>query len=599
LTEDKLTTIIRENVVLDNDVREAMDELLALPGIKSYTSRLKRDERDNFKTHMERYVNIWLPDCPFEVNTTNRYTCSTHEASVTARKPIKKGETIKYLNGVMVNITESQYEALDLVSRNFSVVYSHRTKKQSIFLGPARFANHDCEANARLYAREDKIMTIQALRQIKIDEEITVSYGDDYFGPGNGSCLCATCEIKGRNGWMSADEIAASRTQLKRSFSEYSESDSAPKDETMEAAPSKRAATSDSMSVDFAQALAEETVNGGAIITSEVQVVVTEVADADTEIQVSTLSVSASMIPYSQPEPTESETPSASDTVQERSTRTSQSPISTPATSFEDDGHPDDAEMAEELTPKALEKHNSVLADSNLVSVEVKSATLQVIEALRDDDSALSEVSSTEVDDVKQQVVRRSLLEAETYMSSSPEPSRKRNQSTPATTQPFTASTPFGPKREPGDFEKHKGLLSKPHSKWNTCESSGCSRRWVQENAYEAHWACPRCKRHLKLYGYTWPKTEPADEKDKELRIMDHREINWTKGTVKDWEKVYELGSKKKKAADDGNSRSYGGMWKGWQPGSTAPVKRRKKRSAVKSGRVVKSKKSKKMVKRR
>ena len=72
-----------------------------------------------------------------------------------------------------------------------------------MFLGPARFANHDCDSNARLKPQGDDSMMVFALKNIEIGEEITVSYGDNYFGPDNCECLCHTCEGLERNGWTS------------------------------------------------------------------------------------------------------------------------------------------------------------------------------------------------------------------------------------------------------------------------------------------------------------------------------------------------------------------------------------------------------------
>ncbi|CAP67760.1 uncharacterized protein PODANS_1_16460, partial [Podospora anserina S mat+] len=49
---------------------------------------------------------------------------------------------------------------------------------------------------------------------------------------------------------------------------------------------------------------------------------------------------------------------------------------------------------------------------------------------------------------------------------------------------------------------------------------------FVQKDAYFTRANCPRCERHSKLYGYVWPKTQPASRNDKEERILDHRLIN-------------------------------------------------------------------------
>src|SRR5437016_9742574 len=45
-------------------------------------------------------------------------------------------------------------------------------------------------------------------------EEITVSYGADYFGEDNCECLCRTCETFQRNGWASADGVSRMATPM-------------------------------------------------------------------------------------------------------------------------------------------------------------------------------------------------------------------------------------------------------------------------------------------------------------------------------------------------------------------------------------------------
>ena len=49
-------------------------------------------------------------------------------------------------------------------------------------------------------------MEVVAVRDIEIGDEITVTYGDNYFGEGNSECLCESCEKKGRGGWPPRDQ---------------------------------------------------------------------------------------------------------------------------------------------------------------------------------------------------------------------------------------------------------------------------------------------------------------------------------------------------------------------------------------------------------
>jgi histone-lysine N-methyltransferase SUV420H len=134
-------------------------------------------EKDDFRRHLRRYVNIYLPDCPIEISSTNRYTVVTHEAAVTARRYIKKGEVVKYLCGIQVTMTEEEEAHIKSSRRDFSIVISSRSGAASLFLGPARFANHDCGANARLRTTGSAGMEIYAIQNIEVGDEITVSYG--------------------------------------------------------------------------------------------------------------------------------------------------------------------------------------------------------------------------------------------------------------------------------------------------------------------------------------------------------------------------------------------------------------------------------------
>ena len=198
-------------MIVGKDAQRAEASLLQLAGIKKYFNLLKTErEKEDFRRHMRKYINMWLPDCPFEVSTTNRYTIVTAEASTTARRPIKQGEAIKYLCGNLVAMTPDEEKDLDLTRRDFSIVMSSRKKTPSLFLGPARFSNHDCNANARLVTRGSDGMQVYAVRSIKVGEEITVNYGENYFGEGNCECLCGTCEAEGRNGWPGTNPSATS-----------------------------------------------------------------------------------------------------------------------------------------------------------------------------------------------------------------------------------------------------------------------------------------------------------------------------------------------------------------------------------------------------
>jgi histone-lysine N-methyltransferase SUV420H len=200
---------------VDPNLTVAEEKLLATDGLRKFLNSLKTPkEKEDFKGHLRRYMSIYLPDCPFEVNATNRYTIGSYEASITARRFIRRNETIKYLAGSQVTVTPAEEAQLALRKKDFSLVVSSRSKLTSLFMGPARFANHDCDANARLVTRGQAGIEIIACRDIEVGDEITVTYSESYFGEDNCECLCQTCERNLTNGWKPVDGAVSVHTSI-------------------------------------------------------------------------------------------------------------------------------------------------------------------------------------------------------------------------------------------------------------------------------------------------------------------------------------------------------------------------------------------------
>ena len=68
-----------------------------------------------------------------------------------------------------------------------------------VMLSPASFINHNCEPNCQYICRGERkstIINIKTKRALVRGEELTVSYSDDYFGPGNVDCKCPSCASK-------------------------------------------------------------------------------------------------------------------------------------------------------------------------------------------------------------------------------------------------------------------------------------------------------------------------------------------------------------------------------------------------------------------
>ncbi|ODV96958.1 hypothetical protein PACTADRAFT_84228 [Pachysolen tannophilus NRRL Y-2460] len=147
-----------------------------------------------FENHFEKYLNIYLPDCVFEINTTSRYGGKIGkrfmEGTVVARREILAGQEIKYLQGILSEVSEE--ETLNI--NDLSIIrLSSKKNKPCLMLGPLRFVNHDCNANSKFFSKLN-VLKIVSTRKILMGEEITVFYSNDYFGEDNCDCLCASCE---------------------------------------------------------------------------------------------------------------------------------------------------------------------------------------------------------------------------------------------------------------------------------------------------------------------------------------------------------------------------------------------------------------------
>ncbi|XP_015375511.1 PREDICTED: histone-lysine N-methyltransferase SUV420H2-like [Diuraphis noxia] len=130
-------------------------------------------------------------------------------AKAVASNDLKSGTVISELCGRLVTFRES---FLKLGKNDFSVVHSTYRKKSQLWLGPAAYANHDCESNCDIYfLRSGMACLLRTNREIHVGEEITTYYGENfyYFGENNVQCLCCTCKDKGEGAFANTEPIEA------------------------------------------------------------------------------------------------------------------------------------------------------------------------------------------------------------------------------------------------------------------------------------------------------------------------------------------------------------------------------------------------------
>ena len=558
IDEDEITKIILHDIIVAGDTQKAERSLLNQKGLQKYVSTLRTErEREHFRRHLRKYINMYTCDCPFEVASTNRYTIYTQEACVMARQRIRKGETVKHLSGTLVPITVEEEKDLDLTKRNFSIVMSSRKKTPSIFLGPARFANHDCNANGRLVTRGTDGMEVVAARDIEVGDEITVSYGEGYFGPNNEECLCHTCEMSARNGWTSADAFGIPESSRSTpttgddlgkaepySFRRKRKQDTDTASESSRNLPSpvkkqKISRTSSRLMQEMTPpaSISEESAHldaaksdeqrrkGCSIMPTQVTSTIVSASPAPAtnlvqEDQGPTPPVSQDLAPLSpirkRPRlvdlmqshivgdhnlpntPAKTEISSQSPSPSPRSRNGSH--ISTQETEATSAGLSDMPMKIEPLgTPQKPFMDDSITVHAGSMSQSapehINTTTVLVVPSHTQDTSdrppARAEIASIEVggsDDAS-------------------------NGTSPTTMI-----------RIPGDYILTTKLLAQPYDRWVECKT--CDSDFLQSNGYQIRRECPRCERHSKLYGFTWPKTENAPGRKQEERVMDHRTVH-------------------------------------------------------------------------
>ncbi|OTB01406.1 hypothetical protein M426DRAFT_64191 [Hypoxylon sp. CI-4A] len=565
--EEEITKIIQTHLIVDPDIETAESKLLATDGLRKFHDALKAPkEKADFRAHLRRYMQIYLPDCPFEVSSTNRYTIVTHEAAVTARKFIKRGQPVKYLSGIQVLITEKEEKELSKRKKDFSIVVSARNKCASLFMGPARFANHDCGANARLMITGQSGIEIIAARDIDVGDEITVTYSESYFGLDNCDCLCKTCEDNAVNGWAAADGTVVVQKSIEAISAEGYSLRHRRRDDSCASASRTPSVTPDirpRILKTRSKTLKRDSERGSTLGSPAPQGILRQKRKREFESlqsppvtpdkklkthqgEVQTAPASPSLLIRSSDE----------DSASTRSSdRSSEDVVLTDVTTPEEDSKEpilySPGLMPAKLPTTSLKQEDSEVASLSEISYNpsppstqesIAVAPVPTIEKEPQIDEVVVSTSTTivQTDGASIDAVHshQDPVSPATPISSQSAPRRGRprrrssKSELPTTGHVVDESTPQTRTRTPGDYTLTPVLLSEPNTAWIYC--TVCSEPFVQQNAYYTRSSCPRCERHSKLYGYQWPKTEKEGKRDKEERVLDHRLVHRFLTTVEE-----------------------------------------------------------------
>ncbi|KAJ2501387.1 histone lysine methyltransferase Set9 [Coemansia sp. RSA 1972] len=197
------------------ELAAAVDELLDLDYVAAFLKHKTVERRADFRLHAGRYISMYLPGAGYEIGQTARYAVVTgqSEARVVATKQYTLGMVINLCSGSVARLSDAETRRMETERADFSVIWWQKKKAMCLFLGPARFVNHDCDSNCQFTALGSDAICFQALRSIEPGEEITTHYGSSYFGENNCECLCATCERYGR-GWYARHKVSPDGTPV-------------------------------------------------------------------------------------------------------------------------------------------------------------------------------------------------------------------------------------------------------------------------------------------------------------------------------------------------------------------------------------------------
>lgn len=443
-----------------------------------------------------------------------------------ARKYIKRNETIKYLAGIQVNMTEKEERDISSRKKDFSIVVSSRSKCASLFMGPARFANHDCEANAMLRTTSQAGIEIVATQPIEPGDEITVRYSESYFGEDNCECLCKTCEDKGRNGWQSEDgpvvieeEVvedgkAATTTYVLRKRRREDSTGSSSRTSSM--TPAMRPRVRKSM------------LRSGLSDARDSPAVSSPVPDAATPH--AKRSFDAMATPPVTPAKKLKHMDSSADTATSRSSSVNGSETSGDSAST--------AISSPEKDPSALAgvkreqaEGDSIICAPMSPSTDASASPEKAKTRSRRSAASNEPTICPPAIDPQSGLDAIASIEASIEVATDADTGNDAGADGDAESKPrkwkrktYKEPTPELQVRVPGDYVLTPQLLSEPEMAWVQCGT--CSTYFVQQNAYFTRSSCPRCERHSKLYGYIWPKTDKEGPYDKEQRVLDHRTIH-------------------------------------------------------------------------
>ncbi|KAI7886474.1 hypothetical protein K492DRAFT_177269 [Lichtheimia hyalospora FSU 10163] len=201
IPSNKVLDIIQRNILMEKSPSDAIAEFLQMDYFKHYIASKSVKQQQEFVQHMKRYLYMYMPSAGYELSDTRRYykhqDRRVPQPCLVATKDWHVGQELRFCTGTLTGLKPKESAQMCKNRRDIGVVWSPRKGCSCVFLGPARFINHDCDANCKFISTGQNSVAFRVVKEIKCGDELTAYYGNHYYGENNYDCRCATCERQG------------------------------------------------------------------------------------------------------------------------------------------------------------------------------------------------------------------------------------------------------------------------------------------------------------------------------------------------------------------------------------------------------------------
>lgn len=172
---------------------DALHKILKIERVRTCLYRNLRNIQPDFIEHIRSYLSALHEDSNFDIVPDQDPTVKVQSFKVIAKKDIKQGTKLTALCGRIAEVDQCDNILMEGIN-DFSLMCVDNL--QCWLLGPVSFVNHTCQNDNAKYCRQgrtDRVYLIMT-QHVKMNDEILVRYGKQYFEGSHKKCLCVSCK---------------------------------------------------------------------------------------------------------------------------------------------------------------------------------------------------------------------------------------------------------------------------------------------------------------------------------------------------------------------------------------------------------------------